>query len=600
MLARRLRSRLQGERGFTIVETMVAITVIFSSLTALAYTVTAGLRYVALGRARIEATATANHIMEDIRGLPYDSVTGGLKTSDVVAEAGDANGHIVGCSGTYKLDSCTGDPLVSTAFAIGYTAEWLVPHEGTVSGRAADFHWSTYVTKRPATASDSFPYVVTVIVTWSGGASGPGNVVRLQSQFWSPQGCLGTDTHPFAAPCNPFFYGVASVTPATITVNPTFAWHTVNLAEALLHFPGVEVNGQEEQVAEFSGSVTAPYLETTVGATTTPTGQQTASALVDNDPTTGTTTVGGATGTGAGADVGVYQTDPDPPGQIGMQTTMAGSNTLAIAASTAARSTDVTACLPWGTRQNDRLGCLGASAEQGGTMRIRLPFNHAIPVGEADLIRVLTPSAGATPSTYASIDRIAGGVDQDGMIQAQAARRFGTIYLGGYPSSGLPVTNRPAGLVTTLGDPANYCYRITGYTGSVTALAGEGSTALTAPSVTGTIEYLSAGVWQPIDVKSVSLGSLGGCTQTSFIGTQPFKWSVQAQILKVAASPSASITTLPSDSSVRTKVETSSIGLRLKLTYTFEYDDLDEVNIVSFLDMGSGFARSIYGPPPSG
>ena len=59
MLQRRLRAALDGERGFTILETVIAMTVVFASLTALAYTATVGFRYVAIGRDRIQATGAA-------------------------------------------------------------------------------------------------------------------------------------------------------------------------------------------------------------------------------------------------------------------------------------------------------------------------------------------------------------------------------------------------------------------------------------------------------------------------------------------------------------------------------------------------------------
>src|SRR5438874_1621308 len=88
----RMRARADGERGFTIVETVIAITIIFSSLTALAYTATIGFRAIAYGRERVTATGIADQIMENVRGLAYLKIQQGLLSTDL---AGDAK--IINC-----------------------------------------------------------------------------------------------------------------------------------------------------------------------------------------------------------------------------------------------------------------------------------------------------------------------------------------------------------------------------------------------------------------------------------------------------------------------------------------------------------------------
>ncbi|HWL91149.1 MAG TPA: hypothetical protein VNP90_07260, partial [Actinomycetota bacterium] len=70
-------ARLHGEHGFTILETVIALMVVFASLTALTYTVSNGFRYTGYGRDRIQASGIANRIMEDIRGLAYTKITNG-------------------------------------------------------------------------------------------------------------------------------------------------------------------------------------------------------------------------------------------------------------------------------------------------------------------------------------------------------------------------------------------------------------------------------------------------------------------------------------------------------------------------------------------
>ena len=77
----RVRSRLhRDESGFTIVESVIAIVLIFASLTALMYTATIGFRYIAYSRERVQATGYANQVMENIRGLAYAKVQSGLNS----------------------------------------------------------------------------------------------------------------------------------------------------------------------------------------------------------------------------------------------------------------------------------------------------------------------------------------------------------------------------------------------------------------------------------------------------------------------------------------------------------------------------------------
>ena len=82
----------RDERGFTILETVIAITVIFASMVALAYTATIGFRSIAYARERVTFDGVADPIMEEIRGQAYSKIQTGLLTTDLT---GDPN--IVPC-----------------------------------------------------------------------------------------------------------------------------------------------------------------------------------------------------------------------------------------------------------------------------------------------------------------------------------------------------------------------------------------------------------------------------------------------------------------------------------------------------------------------
>ena len=96
---RRLRSRLRGEAGFTLIELMVAVSIMLVALLALAYTATIGFSDIALARQRQGASGLANQTMEQIRALPFDVLKKGLSNADLTG-GGDPN-ITGGCGATY-------------------------------------------------------------------------------------------------------------------------------------------------------------------------------------------------------------------------------------------------------------------------------------------------------------------------------------------------------------------------------------------------------------------------------------------------------------------------------------------------------------------
>jgi type II secretory pathway pseudopilin PulG len=590
-LTRRTRSRLHGERGFTIVETVVAMVVIFASLTALAYTATIGFRYIAYGRDRQQATGLANQIMEEIRGQAYSVITRGMSTTDITSDA-----RIVTCSTVKRFETCSGPKVVSSSVPVGTAAPWLIPHSGTRSVGNLEVSWATYVTNDDPAAN---PYSVTVIVSWGAGAlaQGPNNLVRIESNFWSPSGCVSSDTHPFAAPCQPYFYGLASVPAGSVTFGSINLHElAVDLDRATVSFPSARASLQQEQVSNLEADAVESALSISGTFGLTEAGGSHARALGDNDPSSPTVGTSGATLNAPGSSLQKIQSDCCD--EIGLQLAAAAGQVGDSAVSTAAKATDAAACPPSGTRETDSLSCAGARVKQVNAVTAVTPVDHAAAVGDATVVRLAAPASYSTAT--AERDAVSG---QNGLVDVQASRTLGNIYLGGYPTSGMTA---PSGMSVTNTSENNYCMRITGYADTARIYAGARAATAPAASITGgTFYYYDSGTGTYLSkaVTDPSLSTLTiNCTPASqTIGGKTVTWkvTVAAGDITPASVPAATNQTLSTDSQTRLEQEATVSPIKVTFRFRIIVNSTDEVDLKVTIDPGTLVARGIYGPPPS-
>lgn len=536
MMQRRLAA-LDGERGFTIIETMVAVTIMFGMLVSLAYLVTTSLGHQRIAKIRQTGTGLANQIMEQARGLPYSSITNGMLSTDL---SGDSN-IITTCSGGSKLYACTAssgsipgtaEPIVSSAGLT--TAVPLVPHTSSTSPNtnvAIDgitYQWKTYVTRAATTPA---PYRVTVEVSWTA-TGGLAAFVRVQSFFYSPTGCRSTTTHPFAAPCQAFFYGQATVPQTTVTVTPTSGSDGLNDTEfeqGVISLPGVSASMQQEQLVQSLAEFRQPTVGLTTDGATTTSGGSAGSASADSDPSS---TSSGYSRQRCGTEVTCTTVTASSP-----STSASDRLDVSLTASTSAESSAVTTasagspCPPsivYATTQTDTIGCAGAGYMPGSSVTSTVTLGSTTPsLGTFTLMDAAPPSSAALAPLRAFADRVTNpqtngctpGVNTDGCLALSASRTLGTIKFGGVPSAIAPGGAWDGALV-----------KLVGYTDSATAAVGTGAggPSVTGPSA-GTLQY-----WNGAGYTSIALSSLYQASTTTAATT--VTGTISAKTVSVAMS----------------------------------------------------------------
>jgi Tfp pilus assembly protein PilV len=591
-ISRRIRARLPGERGFTILETVIALMVVFASLTALAYTASVGFRYIGYGRDRIQATGIANRIMEDIRGLAYTKVTSGISSTELSTDT-----RIASCSGVYRFESCSGEKIVSSTFAAGYDAKWLFPHTGSFTQGNLDVSYSTYVTNDAPTTN---PYRVTVILTWTSGAivGAPNNSVRLQSLFWSPSGCVNPNTHPFAAPCQPFFYGQVDAPQSRLDVTGSLHdFFGLAIEDSFtLTRPGLSATAQEEQTKQLNVVTTLSGMQVVDSAGTEVVGNQQATSDADDEVETAAGATAGGTTTTV-TSLNLSHLNADCCNEIGLIATVPSGEIEARGASVAAKGTDTYACPTTGTRETDSLPCVGGRVRAAGTTTVSIPVTHVTPtVGAAHLLRVVSSGV----DTTATIDRDASsGTSEDGLIDLSASRTLGTVQLGGFPASGMTA---PTGMSATQTNDTNYCVRLTGYADSVRAIAGERSSTNPSASIgAGTFFYYNGAGYSSKAVTDATLDTLTvTCSKTQLVGASTVTWRVTVGSSDVThASTTTTQTADPADAQTRWEAQAVTHPIKIKIRYEYIVDGVTEINLSATFDPGDLFAHAIYEAPPA-
>ena len=616
--ARGILCRLcSDERGFSLLETVIAVTVIFGSLLTLSYAATIGFQYESLARQKQTATGIADQIMEQTRGLAWDRITAGHLSSDL---AGDPN-LVTSCSGdaagVYRLLSCTaqtgrpgsGERVVAGASSCGSGSPDcvypLVRHTGQITQNNIAYTWRTYDTNNCPTLTTggcaaTTPYRVTVIVTWTGGRAAPNKIVQVQSLFWSPTGCRSTSTHPFAAPCQPFFLGVSSVAQGNINLTGTVAGTTFESGD--LSTSGVQSSVQQEQLSQAEGSFSQSgvRLVDSLGAATVA-GDVAASSAADTDPGTGASTwsevtcgtsvlcAGGAVSTGSSNTV--VLTAP------GGETAQSDSTTAAGAANICPP--------PPATGQTDGSPCSGSRIQQGGELSAVVTLNGAAtPLGNATLARIL--AAAGSPNTTFS-DRVqynATGLcspitGSDGCLEQTTTRAVGTVNVGALPEN-VPATSPWTGVNAWNG----YYFSIVGYTVNATAAVGSNSSSSAAggnvPAPTASIGVgATVHCWNGIGYTTVLASS------ATAVACAPFDltWPISGHMVRIQMSGTTSpavITRSPQAAATsQTDVTAQITPPGATITYVVTVDGATVADLTIAVNLNTLEARGTYAAAPT-
>lgn len=569
------------ERGFGLVETMVALGVIFVSLLALAFTATVAFTDIAFARQRQTANQIGNQLMEEVRGLAYAAVQRGLSDSDI---SGDPN--IVSCAGEFYFQACPpgGEPIVHSA-DLPPTPP-LVPHQGSFGppDYPTTFDWSVYVT-RAADAPEAGAFRVTAVVSWAAPQRrGVANFVEVQTLLYSPQGCVDTATHPFAAPCQPFFYGTGEVAPGTIltagTVEGlTFESFSVDLLEQ-------HADAQIEQVIRVDGGITLPGGTLDMGSDVTMAGRSGAASAADSDPAS------------AIPEYDQQSAGPQPGGTLSLsglgnelKIRVDGSESGSTTSTTSAGGSNQ--C----TTQGDGLPCGYASATPSGVIEEVLSLSNTEPgsVGDATLVWV---GPLAAPNT-AYVRRIVAVPGTDGALRETVHRELPDVLIGGLPSA----MDGPPGW-------DDYWIGLTGYAVTVQAEAG---TDTGAPSVTiegGTLwawnpspgcESVPKGCYTPTDV-TVAGGPITVASLPLFCEDTGGGNTVCVDISgTVSVEPSSTAETLAAGSSTTRTEAIARAGSPLVATITYEVRRNGELkaSLILTVGLGQALAQAAYQPAPT-
>jgi type II secretory pathway pseudopilin PulG len=215
-----------NEAGFTILESTIALSLVFATLVGLLGALTAGTRGLITGRQRSAALAMANEVLESARGRAYGDVGHDFDSDPTLG----TDPAITGTSPNLKYN---GEPLAASAVDAGASG-------GTVTNPLYPFSPHKFTMKREQTTYTTVVYVTTV-------SPATGDVYkRITAKVsWSPAQyataarsvTISSFLFNAAAPPDPKLVGTGEVDAGSFDVTGTLAG--ISLSDARLTLPYV-------------------------------------------------------------------------------------------------------------------------------------------------------------------------------------------------------------------------------------------------------------------------------------------------------------------------------------------------------------------------
>jgi hypothetical protein len=531
------------------VESLLALTVLFSVLLLLGHTLLLGFASVSFGRQRATATQLANQAVEQVRSLPPGEWLMGA--SDL---AGGADPAVTpGCGGAGQY--CFRGRHLRSASVTGPAP--LVPHLGALPPAGGTVYTrAVYLTDDPSGNPDSG--LLTVLVSWNRpGISGVAPAVQVETSLYANASAAAVPGDAWSVS--------ATGKPATVRVTGTIVGTgAVDLRQNLTTVSATASSGLAPTTVV--GDAAAPGANLLVGGAplsssggasaqaSAPTAADPVDAGLIHNGTPGPVTI---TGTGGGANV----------------TLAAGLGADSTAGAYAAtQANGATPIMGAPAADSDNLEWGRSLASQAGTLTTTLGVTGVSGLSHtpAQLLAV----SPATASDDAIVDREATpGQTGSGSV----SRGLGTVGLlalpGGFPA--------PAGWTGSL-------VNVSGFTATATADAGPGAApAATTATSTGTVSY-----WNGAGYTALPLGAVGTTVPVAPVSVSDSPCSVAITGTLTAGGQTTSAT--PLGAGVTTAAADVSSPLVGSFTFQETCSGTTLADLTIAVDLGDTSAQASY------
>lgn len=300
----RLRSRHYGDEGFSLIEVLVALTVLSIVMVAGGAVLGIQMETMASARGSLVAEGILTKALSEVRSMPYAKVASGLgstMSSPLVTKAGttwtfvDHSPKLAGRGDGEHI------PHASASVTKPPAPFYPDPTTQVVSGT----HFTvvavpTLYAAPPSSTPGGSPVVVpgvirvTVIVSWSShlGTTSTETLIGQTLVYSSGTGCLSGVSNPFAAPCRPNSVSSVSLSAGRIVIRPgaaalsssTDPVQGVKFTTITLNLPSANIYDNFLQTSSVSGWASATGAAITSAGGSSPSKTLRVSSAASDDP----------------------------------------------------------------------------------------------------------------------------------------------------------------------------------------------------------------------------------------------------------------------------------------------------------------------------